>query len=109
VSIDAIGSQSVVQSALLALRPRGRHVQLGLLVEPLTLDLSVLTFRELAWLGSHGMAAHSYPAMLELVRSGAVRPDRLVTTRIGLGSAPAALAAMSTDSPTGITVIRPGG
>lgn len=109
VSIDAIGSQSVVQSALLALRPRGRHVQLGLLVEPLTLDLSVLAFRELAWLGSHGMAAHSYPAMLELVRSGAVRPDRLVTTRIGLGSAPAALAAMSTGSPTGITVIRPGG
>jgi alcohol dehydrogenase len=109
VTMDAIGAESVVQTALASLRPRGRHVQLGLLPGPVTLDLGLLAFRELSWLGSHGMAAHDYPAMLELVRSGAVRPDELVTTTIGLDGVGAALAAMSGAGPAGITVIHPGG
>ncbi|MDQ1741744.1 MAG: alcohol dehydrogenase [Pseudonocardiales bacterium] len=109
VTMDAIGAQSVVQTALASLRPRGRHVQLGLLPDRVTLDLSLLAFRELAWLGSHGMAAHDYPAMLELVRSGAVRPDELVTATIDLDEVGPALAAMSGASPAGITVIHPGG
>lgn len=107
VSFDAIGAESVVQASLRSLRPRGRHVQLGLLPEPIRLDVSFLAFRELAWLGSHGLAAHDFPRMLELVRSGAVRPDELVTSTIGLAGAPEALAAMSSASPTGVTVIRP--
>ncbi len=109
VTMDAIGAESVVQCALRSLKPRGRHVQLGLLPDRLQVDVSFLAFRELAWLGSHGMAAHDYPAMLELVRSGAVRPDELVTTAIGLDGVGAALAAMTTASPTGITVIHPNG
>jgi D-arabinose 1-dehydrogenase-like Zn-dependent alcohol dehydrogenase len=109
VTMDAIGAESVVRTALASLKPRGRHVQLGLLPDPVTLDMSLLAFRELSWLGSHGMAAHDYPAMLELVRSGAVRPDELVTATIDLDGVGAALAAMSGASPAGITVIRPGG
>jgi len=108
VTMDAIGAESVVQTALASLRPRGRHVQLGLLPDLVRLDLSLLAFRELSWLGSHGMAAHDYPAMLELVRSGAVRPDELVTATIDLDGVGPALAAMSGASPAGITVIRPG-
>ena len=63
--------------------------------------------RELAVLGSHGMAARAYPEMLALVAAGRLRPDRLVTSRIGLPEAPQALVAMSDASPVGITVIRP--
>ena len=63
--------------------------------------------RELEVLGSHGMAAHAYPEMLALVAAGRLRPDRLVTTRIGLEEAPQALVAMSDASPVGITVILP--
>ena len=108
VTMDAIGAESVVQTALASLKPRGRHVQLGLLPDRVQLDLSFLAFRELSWLGSHGMAAHDYPAMLELVRSGAVRPDELVTGVIGLDEVGPALAAMTTGAPAGITVIHPG-
>ncbi|MDQ1721498.1 MAG: hypothetical protein QOI26_1232 [Pseudonocardiales bacterium] len=108
VTMDAIGAESVVQSALRALKPRGRHVQLGLLPDRLQLDLSFLAFRELSWLGSHGMAAHDYPAMLDLVRSGAVRPDELVTSVIGLNEVGPALAGMTGAGPAGITVIHPG-
>ncbi|MGI8667635.1 MAG: alcohol dehydrogenase catalytic domain-containing protein [Jatrophihabitans sp.] len=108
VSFDAIGAESVVQACLRSLRPRGRHVQLGLLPEPIRLDVSFLAFRELSWLGSHGMAAHDFPRMLALVGSGAVRPDELVTSTIGLAGVADALVAMSTTSPVGVTVIRPG-
>ena len=52
-------------------------------------------------------AAHAYPEMLALVAAGRLRPDRLVTSRIGLEEAPRALAAMSDASPVGLTVIRP--
>jgi alcohol dehydrogenase len=45
--------------------------------------------------------------MLDLVASGAVRPDRLVGSVIGLADAGAALAAMSRPATTaGVTVVR---
>jgi threonine dehydrogenase-like Zn-dependent dehydrogenase len=53
------------------------------------------------------MAAHEYPGMLDLVGSGAVRPGGLVTRIIGLSEVPGALAAMSTASTPGVTVIHP--
>jgi len=107
VTIDAVGSAAVVQVALASLRPRGRHVQIGLLPGETTIEADALVGRELQWLGSHGMAAKDYPAMLELVTSGAVRPAELVTRIISLYEVPAALAAMSGASPTGVTVICP--
>lgn len=108
VTIDAIGAASVVQACLGALRPRGRHVQVGLLPEPITLDLSELAYRELSWLGSHGMAAHDFPRLLSLVGSGALRPDQLITGTIPLAGVGQALAEMTDSVTAGITVIEPG-
>jgi alcohol dehydrogenase len=62
---------------------------------------------ELELLGSHGMAAHGYPPMLELVRAGVLRPDLLVTSTIRLDEAPSALAAMGTAAGAGVTVVEP--
>jgi D-arabinose 1-dehydrogenase-like Zn-dependent alcohol dehydrogenase len=107
VTMDALGDTRIVQDALRSLRPRGRHLQVGLLPTGVQLDVSRLIGQELQWLGSHGMAAHAYPEMLELVTSGAVRPTDLVTAVIGLDEVPDALAAMDHGSPTGITIIRP--
>jgi alcohol dehydrogenase len=109
VTVDAIGASPAVQSALRSLAPRGRHVQIGLLPGDVTLDMAPLISGELQWLGSHGMAAREYPAMLDLVASGAARPGDLVTRVIRLDEVPGALAAMSGTTPPGITVIRPSG
>ncbi len=108
VTIDAIGAESAVQACLAALRPRGRHVQVGLLPQPVRLDMSLLAYRELSWLGSHGMAAHDFPRLLALVGSGALRPDQLVTGTIGLAGVGRALAEMTDSVSAGITMIRPG-
>jgi alcohol dehydrogenase len=108
VSLDAIGSEAAATAAISGLRKRGRHVQVGLLPDPPRLPMDLVIGRELALLGSHGMAAHAYPEMLALVTSGRLPAEQLVATRIGLEHAPAALAAMSDGSPSGMTVIRPG-
>jgi D-arabinose 1-dehydrogenase-like Zn-dependent alcohol dehydrogenase len=107
VSLDAIGSEAACAASIAGLRKRGRHVQIGLLPDPPRVPMDLVIGRELEVLGSHGMAAHAYPEMLALVAGGRLRPDRLVTARIGLHEAPHALVAMSDGSPVGITVIRP--
>jgi D-arabinose 1-dehydrogenase-like Zn-dependent alcohol dehydrogenase len=110
VGLDAIGDPAVAAASISSLRPRGRHVQVGLLVgaDALTaLPMDLVVARELSVLGSHGMPAVDYPAMLALVQSGAIDPERLVTRRIGLDDAGAALAAMDHGSPSGITVVEP--
>jgi alcohol dehydrogenase len=83
-------------------------VQIGLLAEDPRLPLGQVIARELTVLGSHGMAAADYPALLALVASGALRPDRLVTRRIPLEEAPAALAAQGEAPGAGATIIEIG-
>jgi len=59
--------------------------------------------RELQVVGSHGMAAAEYPAMLAMIVGGRLRPHRLVGSVISLDEAGQALMAM--DQPT---ATRPG-
>lgn len=107
VTMDALGSSAIVQDALRSLRPRGRHLQVGLLPAGVQLDVSRLIGQELEWLGSHGMAAHAYPELLDLVASGNLRPADLITRTIPLDETPAALAALTTGTTPGVTVIHP--
>ncbi|MBX6386451.1 MAG: alcohol dehydrogenase, partial [Microbispora sp.] len=60
---------------------------------------------ELELVGSHGMAAHAYPPMLELIAAGVLRPDLLVTRAIGLDDAPDALTRPGAHP--GVTMIIP--
>ncbi|TCM46756.1 zinc-dependent alcohol dehydrogenase family protein [Kribbella sp. VKM Ac-2568] len=107
VTMDALGSNAIVQDALRSLRPRGRHLQVGLLPDGVQLDVSRLIGQELEWLGSHGMPAHAYPEMLDLVASGNLKPQDLITRTISLDEVPAALDELTAGSPAGVTVIRP--
>jgi D-arabinose 1-dehydrogenase-like Zn-dependent alcohol dehydrogenase len=110
VSLDAVGSTDTAVASVSSLRPRGRHVQVGLLLGQHAappLPMGAVVAKELEIYGSHGMAARDYPAMLDLVASGAVRPDRLVGSVIGLADAGTALAAMSRPAASaGLTVVR---
>ncbi|MEU9383770.1 zinc-binding dehydrogenase, partial [Streptomyces sp. NPDC048279] len=110
LSLDALGSPPTAAASVNSLRRRGRHVQVGLVPSPdatTPVPLARALALELELLGSHGMAAHTYPAMLELVRAGTLRPDLLVTSTITLDAAPRALAAMGEAPGSGVTVIEP--
>jgi D-arabinose 1-dehydrogenase-like Zn-dependent alcohol dehydrogenase len=112
VSLDAVGHPAVAASSVTCLRRRGRHVQVGLLLgadATAGLPMDLVVSRELQVLGSHGMPAGDYPAMLEMIARGDLDPRRLVHSLIDLAAAPAALMAM--DDPSGIlgmTVISAG-
>jgi D-arabinose 1-dehydrogenase-like Zn-dependent alcohol dehydrogenase len=107
VATDALGSEGTCTAALLSLRRRGRHVQIGLLSRRPVLPVDRIIGYELEVRGSHGMAAHAYPELLRLVSSGMLRPDLLVTETIGLAEAAAALSTMDTPGPGGIRLIAP--
>ncbi len=108
LSLDAFGSRAAFAASVSCLRVRGRHVQVGLLLADQAgppLDAGALIGRELEIVGSHGMAAHDYPAMLADVQSGALDPAALVHRTITLEAAGPALTSMDTAPHTGITVI----
>lgn len=112
VSVDAIGHDAVVMQSLRSLRPRGRHVQVGLLAgdgAQLSDAMGVVIGSELQVLGSHGMAAHDYPQMLDEIAAGLLRPELLVSEVIDLDEAPGRLAGLSQvgSGAGGSTVIRP--
>jgi len=110
VSLDAVGSPATAVASVHSLRRRGRHVQVGLLLGDRAtpaLPMDLVVAHELEVLGSHGMPAHQYPELLDLVASGRIDPGLLVGRVIGLDEAGAALVAMSGPATTtGMTVVR---
>lgn len=110
VSIDALGSTETSVNSIRCLRPRGRHIQVGLMAagdaQP-RIPMDLIIARELEIYGSHGMPAHAYPEMLARVASGELRPSGLIGRRITLDEAPAALADVDRRPLGGMTIIRP--
>lgn len=108
VSIDALGSAATAASSIRCLRKRGRHIQVGLLAgddyQP-RLPMELLIGRELEILGSHGMQAHRYGEMLEMIMSGLLDPQSLIGKTVPLEDAPRELESMSHYGAVGITVI----
>lgn len=110
IGVDAVGHPAAVTASVRSLRRRGRHVQVGLLLgeaASTALPMDRVIAQELAVLGSHGMPAVDYPAMLELVADGLLDPEALVTRRVGLDGAGAALADMDHATGPGMTIIEP--
>jgi len=60
---------------------------------------------ELEILGSHGMQAFRYQAMMNMIETGKLAPEKLVGKRISLEDAPAALMNMDSFEGLGISVI----
>lgn len=110
VSVDAVGSEQTSSDAVLGLRRRGRHVQVGLL-PPVAGHPRVPMSRVIAWeldvLGSHGMAAADYPAMMGLIERGVLRPELLVERTIGLEEAAALLPTLDRARVAGMTMVVP--
>ena len=105
---DALGSAETCRNAILSLRKRGRHVQVGLLGAEggqAMAPIGRIIAHELEILGSHGMQAHQYPRLLGMMAAGRLQPGRLVQRTISLEEAPEALEAMGRFAQPGVTVI----
>ncbi len=108
VSLDALGHPTTFFNSVSNLRKRGRHVQIGLLLAeqatPAT-PMAKVIGDELEILGSHGMQAHRYDAMLTMIQSGLLSPNRMIADRISLEASIDALTGMDTFAGIGATVI----
>jgi alcohol dehydrogenase len=108
VSIDALGHPTTCFNSVSCLRRRGRHVQVGLmLAEHATprIPMARVIAYELELLGSHGMQAHRYDAMLAMILSGKLAPDKLVGRTISLEQSIEALMSMDRFEGAGVTVV----
>ncbi len=108
VSLDALGHPITMTNSILCLRPRGKHVQVGLMLgdhAAPAVPMPKIIGQEIELLGSHGMQAHRYGAMLDMIQSGKLNPARLVGDRISIDTAPEALANMDEFHSVGATVI----
>ena len=108
VSLDALGHPTTCFNSVANLRKRGRHVQVGLmLAENRTpaIPMDKVIANELALLGSHGMPAHRYEALLAMMTSGKLAPERLVTKTVNLEQSIEVLSNMDRSDAPGIAVI----
>jgi alcohol dehydrogenase len=109
VAIDALGITATFHNSLRSLRKLGRYVQVGMPVgahaEPAIPLLETVYARQIALMGTRGMAASRFPALLAMVEAGRIDVARLITRRIALAEAGAAIAAMDGYAGSGITVI----
>ena len=108
VSIDALGSVETCRNSIGSLRKRGKHIQVGLMAgadrNP-EIPMHDVIANELEIIGSHGMQAHRYSEMFDMIRAGKLKPGDLVGRTIGLQDVPAELPRMDEFEGTGVTVI----
>lgn len=88
--IDATGAAPAVRSGIKAVRPAGRVILVGLGNDDVELPVSFIQNREI-WVSGVFRYANTWPLAIELVASGRVDLDALVTARFGLAEAERAL------------------
>ncbi|CAM5617591.1 alcohol dehydrogenase catalytic domain-containing protein [Mycolicibacterium aubagnense] len=108
MSMDALGHPTTSYNSISNLRRRGRHLQVGLMLgdhAKAAVPMAKIIAHELEIRGSHGMQAFRYGAMMEMIKTGKLRPDLLIGKTYSLDEAPAALMAMGNFEGTGIGVV----
>ena len=109
VSLDALGSATTCFNSISNLRKRGKHIQVGLMTgdhKHPKVPIDLVIANELEIIGSHGMQAHKYPDLFEMINDGKLHPEKLVTRTISLEEAATALPEMNTFDKTGVTIIN---
>ena len=108
VSIDALGNKQTCYDSVASLRKRGKHIQVGLLAgsdfEP-RLPMQLVVANELEIIGSHGMQAHAYPEMLEMIVKRSLDPELLINQRVSLQDACKLLPTMNEFQHPGVNII----
>ncbi len=109
VSLDALGSKVTCYNSVANLKKRGKHIQVGLMAgddyEP-NVPMHLVVANELEIIGSHGMQAHVYPEMLDLIKNGKLAPEKLIGDLVSLEEGAALLPKMNEFKSQGVTVIN---
>jgi alcohol dehydrogenase len=108
LSMDALGSPTTCFNSIANLRKRGKHVQVGLMLAEQRhphIPMDKVIANELEIIGSHGIQAHRYGAVFELIQAGKLNPSKLIGRRVSLEEGIQELVTMDQFKGTGIAVI----
>ena len=108
LSIDALGSSDTCRNSILGLRRQGRHVQVGLMLggdQNTALPIDRVIAWELELVGSHAMAAHTFPELLRLIKCGRIDLEKLVQRHVTLSEGARVLERLNQFQELGFTVI----
>ena len=108
VSLDALGHPITCVNSINSLRKRGKHIQVGLLLADHAapnIPMSRVIGDELEIIGSHGMQAFRYQAMLDMILSGRLQPEKLLGQEISLSESIGFLTGMENSAQAGVTVV----
>ncbi len=109
VSLDALGNKTTCYNSISSLKKRGKHIQVGLMAgddyEP-RLPMHLVVANELEIIGSHGMQAHVYPEMLDMIKDGNLAPEKLIGQLVSLDQGVELLPKMNEFKNHGVTVIN---
>ncbi len=108
ISIEALGNPRVTFDSISSLAKRGKHIQVGLLEaedKNSAVPINLVIANELEILGSHGMQAHKYPEIFELIKQGKLKPEKLIGKTVSLEESITELMNMNNFGTTGVTVI----
>lgn len=109
VSLDALGNPEIIFNSISSLRKRGKHIQVGILTPDLQdakIPTDLIIAKELEILGSHGMQAFRYDAMIDMITSGQLNPERLISEKIFLSEVIYELPKMNEFKNRGIKIIN---
>lgn len=109
VSMDALGISETCRNSVASLGKQGQHLQVGMTSDvedgdiPLPVDDIVGT--ELEVIGVKGMPPSKYPELLQMIASGKLQPESLVTNRVSLEDVSDRLRAMDDYGTLGFEVV----
>lgn len=109
LSVDALGSKTTCFNSVANLRKLGKHIQVGLMAGDDYLPqipMHLVVANELEIIGSHGMQAHAYPEMMEMIRTDKLQPAKLIGKLISLEEGAALLPQMNKFQGVGVQVIN---
>jgi alcohol dehydrogenase len=109
VSLDALGHPDTCFNSVANLRKRGKHIQVGIMEAGFhhsKIPIDAIIGRELEIIGSHGMQAHAYQPMMQMIMNGRLQPEKLIYRTIDLEESLDELARMNEFRNVGVTVIN---
>ncbi|MDX1476574.1 MAG: zinc-dependent alcohol dehydrogenase family protein [Saprospiraceae bacterium] len=107
-AIDALGHPQLVADGILSVRKRGRHIQVGLMEGDHrypTIPMARVIADEIEIVGSHGIQAHRYPDMFQLIAAKHLDVGQLISDTLSLSEGIRILQSMDIQPPQGIAVI----
>ncbi|MCR2825074.1 NAD(P)-dependent alcohol dehydrogenase [Microbacterium sp. zg.Y909] len=96
IYIDASGNAGAIIASIPTLRPGGRAVLVGMGGDHLEIPVAMIQHREITLTGTFRYV-NTWPTAIELIASGAVSVDALITGRYGLRDVESALMMSKTD------------